>query len=973
MKTKILLSIVIFASSCFAIITNINSGATYSIMQNAVAAADSGDTLLVSTGQYTYMQVVDKNLTILGGWTPDFSVQVSYDETILDGISYCASFTHSTSLVEGITFTGANYGMSVYNQSIVTAKHCKVENNISPYQGAGVRVFGNGTLVLEYTDIENNSATNTNGAGDGGGAYVSGATLIIDNYSHVKNNFAKEKGGGIYIADSGKVVVKWHSSIYGNSADEIGGGVYLSDSQLYMEEGATIGNVTAVPNSSPGNGGGIYAKDSFIYFQDSTTLANSCSGYNGGGAYITNTTMIFDHSNLGSSYITYGRTNCAAHYGGGIYTIDSTLSISNAKIHSSYAALHGGGIFASSSDVTLYNCDIGHTNDINTNVSGSDGAAVYVNESLLTISESEFFNNHAGDDGGAIRINESLVTITNSVFKNNYADDRGGVIYSIESNAKSVLDVIDCCIVTNVAGGDGGGIYWRGASNLSVRSSIINANETGDDGGAIFVRNSAGALIDDVEILYNKAENDGGAIVIDDQLDIDLIDCDIRLNTADSTGVLNGDGGGLYIIGTSQVKIAAETKHAYVGANKAVNGASIFVDHDAVVDLVSTSGYQLFFISNVASEDGGVIFTEEIATISLLGNISILQNRADNGGAIYAAGKATILLTESEGGRPKITKCQARVSGGAIYLIDSNTTVICNGVDIYENSSFGTGYSDGGGAVGVFDEAVFIVTNCVFNKNASRYDGGAIYISNATALIYSDVSGGVAGPLPPTVFINNLATNDVNYGGAVYLTAAGVAEFYNVAFVSNRAVRGGAVYANQFSKLRCVNSLIAHNYVSQSLKAGGGIKLDSATALFEFCTIANNYRSGVEAEGLGAKLAMTNSIVYNHQIINVTTNPHQDVVYSDIQNGYPGIGNISEPPLFVSFPDVNYKLTAGSPCTNKAVDIGINIDCIGLARPQLGGYDIGAYEFVPEGGLVFSILCSVFSIFIYRRGFHFSL
>ena len=940
-----ILTIVLFANSCFAIVTNINSGATYSTMQTAVSAADSGDTLLVSTGQYTYMQFGSKNLTILGGYTPDFSTWVSYDATILDGYSYCASFYYTTSTVEGLTFTSAGRGMSVYNNSLVTARYCYVENNISSSAGAGVRVFGHGTLVLEYTDVEDNSATNTTGTGIGGGIYVSQATLILDDYSHIRNNYAAEKGGGIYVTSSGKVEAKRHSTIYGNSADEAGGGVYLDGCELYMEGGASIGNVTSAPNSTPGDGGGIYARDAFMFLEDNFRLANSYSGNNGGGAYITNSTMVFDNSDIGS-YTTYGRTNFAENNGGGIYAIASTLSMTNSDIHSSQSGDNGGAIYAEFSDVILYNCEVGKTNNLYTNVSGYDGGGIDVEDGTLFISGTTFENNQANDDGGAIKIENSVLIITNSVLRNNIAIDNGGALYAASGSA--MADISSCIIITN-SGDDGGGIWWDSNSNLTVRSSIINANEAADDGGGIYSAGTALVLLDDVEMLYNKAIDDGGGIVAKSGQKVRLIDCDIRLNKADG-----GNGGGLAVKSGANLEFIAETKNANIGANAATAGAGIYlVNEFSSVDIVSTSGFIVYMSSNYAIDDGGAIKAVDLSETTIIGNVRIAQGNADNGGGIFASEGAQVTLEKSGNYQPQIKNCSVGESGGGISVVNSGTKVVCDGVlfggENDGNLSRGTGDGFGGGAVAIFDGAEFNAIDCVFDENESDSHGGAIYVSNATLIVEGNVAGGVEGSLPPSLFKNNMAVNGLSYGGAVHVTSSGIAEFYNTAIISNSSLRGGGVYADNNSETKFVNSLIAQNNVSVPFNSGGGVRLWQATAIMEYCTIANNYRSGVEVEGLGSSLYMTNCIVWGHQNTEVTTNQLlSNIVFSDIEGGCPGTGNINQPPFFAAPANLDYQLTANSPCTNMAINIGITNDCIGTLRPQLGGYDMGCYEFIPE-------------------------
>jgi len=941
----------LFSSTSFAIVTNINSGATFSTIQSAVSAANSGDTLLVSTGKYSYISVNSKNLTIAGGYTPDFSVQVSYDDTILDGSGYCASFGVSTSVVEGLTFTDAAYGILLNSFAILTARHCYVENNVNNNHGAGARIISGSMLVLEHSNIDNNSVTNSFGDGNGGGVYVGGQSkLIVSEYSHIRNNYAKERGAGIYVTTYGYAEIKSVSYVSGNLAEEAGGGIYVNGGEVYVHSGGDIGYVYGDPNKTTGDGGGIYAMNSSVVFEDSySDLRNNYAGHNGGGIYSTNSTLtFFDYARIGCDD---NLTNYADNSGGGIYALHSTIAMTNAYVFSCYAGNDGGGIFAEGSDVILYNCEFGHTNDAYTNDSGSDGGAINSSIGNLFIINSTFQNNRTADDGAAVFIEDSHLIVTNSVFVNNKATDNAGAIYANFGTA--FAEIYASTIITN-SGDDGGGIWWDSDSNLTIQSSSINVNEAyKDDGGGIYLAGEGLVILNDVEMLRNKAIDNGGAIVAKSRQNLELIDCDIRLNSADSDGDFDGDGGGIYVGNAAKVKITAETKVANIGANFAEYGGGILVEGaDSFVDIVSTSGYGIYLVSNNSRAGGGAIAAVVYSKINLVGKVVIQQNSSELGGGVFTILESKVNISEANNYQPIIRQCSANDSGGAVYIYTTNTSVICNGVIFGEegwgNEANGISSGSGGGAIAAFEYADFIGTNCVFEGNMSLSDGGAIYVSNANAFVYSDVSEEIAGPLPTSIFFNNTATNGLNYGGAVCIEDDGVAEFYDVAFVSNRAARGGAVYANGESKLRFVNSVVAHNFASIPLNSGGGIRLFNATALLEYCTIANNSHSGIDVESGVAFLDMTNCIVYNNQSINVTTNPIQNVVYSDIEGGYPGTGNVDDPPLFADYKNFNYELTAVSPCKNMATDIGIGNDCIGTVRPQLGGYDMGAYELIPE-------------------------
>ncbi|MHC4618751.1 MAG: C25 family cysteine peptidase [Planctomycetota bacterium] len=100
----------------------------------------------------------------------------------------------------------------------------------------------------------------------------------------------------------------------------------------------------------------------------------------------------------------------------------------------------------------------------------TDGGGIDVRESLATIRNCVFDDNHAGDDGGAINIlDDSVLTIVNCVFIDNDADDDGGAI-AIQSSCRVTL--INCTFCDNDADDMGGSIYNNGDND--VNSIITN-------------------------------------------------------------------------------------------------------------------------------------------------------------------------------------------------------------------------------------------------------------------------------------------------------------------------------------------------------------------------------------------------------------------------------------------------------------------------------------------------------------------
>ena len=417
---KIIFAIALLASSCFALVTNINSGATFETIDGAVGAADSGDTLLVSTGWYGYfdLEINKKNLSILGGYNTDFSAQVSHTGTFFDAQNRCIEFSRSTSTVERITFTLSTLGIGVFESSLVTARYCTVENNISSHSGGGLFVH-NATLVLEGSVVENNSATNTVGYnGVGGGASVQGwGKLILSERSRICNNYAATKGGGVFVINADAYVeLKSESYISGNTAGEDGGGVYIGGGTLLVHDEADIGYYRDNPNTANNMGGGIYASNAFVTLKDEGTfLFNNHADNKGGGAYLFDSVIfVIDNAEIG--YDGFACSNISEN-GGGIYADEgSVVAITNSAIRNCHGNF-GGAILSSDSTIFIKNSEIGDENDLYSNVAKYDGGAIYAVGGTCMVQNSTFLNNHAGDEGGAVNIAYCDLTIKDSVLK----------------------------------------------------------------------------------------------------------------------------------------------------------------------------------------------------------------------------------------------------------------------------------------------------------------------------------------------------------------------------------------------------------------------------------------------------------------------------------------------------------------------------------------------------------------------------
>ena len=158
-------------------------------------------------------------------------------------------------------------------------------------------------------------------------------------------------------------------------------------------------------------------------------------------------------------------------------------------------------------------------------------------------------------------------------------------------------------------------------------------------------------------------------------------------------------------------------------------------------------------------------------------------------------------------------------------------------------------------------------------------------------------------------------------------------------------------YVQSFTYTATVFSNCFMSHLENVFVVAGG------SAVVNNCTIVESEDVGDVREG--ASLAISNSILWSSLLAD---GPGETTVaYSDVQGGWPGIGNIDADPMFVDPSNGDYRLAPGSPCIdagdNTAVPAGILTDLDGNRRFVIGTtmfqstaeprVDMGAYEYQP--------------------------
>ncbi len=557
-----------------------------------------------------------------------------------------------------------------------------------------------------------------------------GFTVTLTNATLI--NGKADKGGAIY--NDGSLTLS-DVKLSDNAADSYGGAVFNNGHLVVSDSVFDSNDIVNRGSASVDYGGAaIYNWYDGVLTVSGSNFTNNIKNYKNGDRLVGAIATIGD-ATISDSYF----VNNAGRWGGAISTAGyllagddvNTLTVSGSTFKEN-GGLYGAGIFVAGSDFTVSDCVF----DKNTAFGKGDmtpnnnnGAAIVVTDTgkdiTGAITGSKFTNNKA-QYGGAIYICEGNIAISDSLFENNSADVEGGAIDINTVNGNPEVSISGSKFINNSAS--------YGGAIVNVKDLTVRNTE--------FVNNAPDTIFNYVGFGGNL--DLGIENFTDLQNAIGLVTGTLTLN---QNVVMTDDEAANFVNGV------------VINKNIRIDGKGHTID----------------------ARDLGRIFSIGEGFTVTLTNATLINGKADKGGAIYNNGSLTLSDV-------KLSDNAADSYGGAVFnnghLVVSDSVFDSN--DIVNRGSASVDY--GGAAIYNWKEGTLKVTNSNFTNNIKNYKNGDNLVGAITTIGNATVSG------------SNFVNNSGRWGGAISATGAELRKnsstltVSNTIFRDNAALYAGAVY-----------------------------------------------------------------------------------------------------------------------------------------------------------------------------------
>jgi predicted outer membrane repeat protein len=327
--------------------------------------------------------------------------------------------------------------------------------------------------------------------------------------------------------------------------------------------------------------------------------------------------------------------------GGAVSMGDSTLTVDHCRIVGNRADDQGGGIDAAESSVTVVDSTVSN------NTSREGGGGIDADDDVdLSVTRSTFNGNSTGPHGGGIELFDGTLMVTDSTISGNRLTDisdfrSGGGIWT----GLSVVDLTRSTVSGNSSPEVGGGIGFSGGpgSSMTLRDSTVSGNRATVSGGGIrsdAYYGDAVLVVDGSTIAGNTTGQSGGGVdavgMHGFTSSVSVTGSTVAANVTAARGVGGGlDGyvdpsGGAVTITVASSRIGSRPLHANDGNRAGFGGGIAANGENGPASIVLQPGAVL--VANVATYDGGGIFTRSGASLTIGPGVLMLLNRPNDVG-----------------------------------------------------------------------------------------------------------------------------------------------------------------------------------------------------------------------------------------------------------------------------------------------------------------------------------------------------
>ena len=514
---------------------NPTGGADFVSIQDAIAAASSGDSIHLEAGEYNEpFDLLGKDLSFVGEGPT---------ETVVDGLG------------DFFVMIIANEGerLGLHHLTLRNAWHQgiwleggQLDADDIVFEGLGSSELFGGAIASHDADINITNSTFLENYGyEGGGIFATGTThLTIDNtvFESNRGNGYTEREVEYEYDEEGEVI---DSTVLVYERQGRGGALHIQG-----EGSIGIADSQFIDNRSRWGGGALCIRT----FDGTTTITDSRFEANrttrgSGGAILNwmNGEDVYEFDEFaeifgtlivnGTEFVENKAQNGSggALYMEGDFSAPMRLEMNDSFVDHNEASSEGGGLYVRRMyDEVLVNDTRFSYNEANV------GGAISMNTQLIfTAVGLDVLANSSNTGAGGIYVNSTVLfgLVDSKVRGNRARNGQGGGVHATSLGADYPFYLVRVQVSDNSATMEGGGFFLNNVTNSTTEESLFEGNEAGLNsfGGGLYADDSAYVKIRNTTFRSNTAYYGGGAYINDNEDGSDFFN-NIFLDNDASTG-----------------------------------------------------------------------------------------------------------------------------------------------------------------------------------------------------------------------------------------------------------------------------------------------------------------------------------------------------------------------------------------------------------------------------------------------------